>query len=132
TTPVLLTSSAVVFVAACDASQTFTDWWDMNLNLQPTGRALVVPDFVAMMNAPNNRGIDVGKVDLQQGAIAWEAIVKSLADGKTVEVAKNDANHAVDSFYGGITSWPNGRLAQVIFKVVGNPNACPSSKCSTH
>jgi hypothetical protein len=121
-----------VFVAACDADTTFTGWWDMNLNLQPGGRALVVPDFAAMAALQNNQGTNVRFVDIQQGAVAWEKLVTSLAAGNTVGQATKDANDAVDQFYGTITSWPNGRLAQVVFKVVGNSNECPSAKCPSH
>jgi hypothetical protein len=135
TTPVLLTSAIVVFVAACDASSTFSDWWDMDLNLVQGGRALVVPDFAAMAALPVNQNpnvVSVGFIDLVQGAVAWETLVTSLASGRTVDQAKTDANNAIAALYGQLTWPPNQQLAQVVFKVVGNSNACPSSKCNTH
>jgi hypothetical protein len=130
TNQVLLTSAKVVFVAACDTGTTFTGWWNLNLNAAPGGRALVVPDIAAMSALPANQGLmSPGNVDIQQGALAWEKLVTSLGAGRNAQNAVNDATNAVAVFYRTITSWPNNQpLAQVIFKVEGNPNVCP--KCS--
>lgn len=121
--PIIAPNPPIVFVAACDANSVFVNWWFLG-----STRALVLPDFDAMaQNA--GRAIDpqLG-VDLEQGAIAWEALANSLALGKNVSQANDDANQAVAAFYAanpGIKA--NGR-AQVIFKVVGNLNAC--AKCN--
>lgn len=128
TTRVLLTSAKIVFVAACDTGRTFLGWWDMNLNAVPGGRALVAPDIAAMSALPINQTllqtVSPGAIDLKQGAIAWEALVKSLAAGNNIQKATDDANTAVANFYG---SNPRDN-AQVIFKVEGNPNVCPRCK----
>ncbi len=85
--------------------------------------ALDVPDFAAMASLPRNQGLSTGFIDPQQSAVAWETLVNSLAVGKTVDEAKNDANAAAATFYGSITSWPNGQpLAQVIYTVIGDSN----------
>jgi len=124
----LQTSADVVFIAACDTSTVFTGWWDMRLAAEIGGQALVIPDIAAMSAMPGNQGLTISPnfaefIDLQQGAVAWEKLVNSLAAGSTVQKAVDDANSAVDSFYKTITSWPNGqRLAQVKFKVFGDPN----------
>jgi predicted regulator of amino acid metabolism with ACT domain len=83
----------------------------------------------ASMRINQGLTIDVSAIDIQQGAIAWETLVNRLGAGKTIQAAVNDANAALDAFYGTITSWPNDiRLAEVQFKVVGNKNVCPKCK----
>jgi len=111
-----------IFVSACDTSAIFIGWWDMRLVAEIGGQALVIPDIAAMSGMPVNQGLDTSaaNIDLQQGAVAWEALVNTLAAGNTVQKAVDDANAAVGSFYRTITSWPIGRLAQVKFKVVGD------------
>ena len=130
TTQIILSSADIVFVAACDTGQTFTGWWEMNLNARRGGRALVVPDIAAMAALPANQGLNVspGAVDIQQGVIAWEALAKSLADGNDVVKATKDANEAVAAFYPALVWPPNTKLAQVVFTVIGNQNACPKCK----
>lgn len=119
----LQSSADIIFIASCDTSTIFTGWWNMLLAEQIGGQALVIPDLDAMSALPKNSGlISVDNIDIQQGAVAWEKLVNSLAAGKTVQQAVDDANAAVASFYGTITSWPSGQLAQVIFKVFGDPN----------
>jgi Transposase IS200 like len=131
TTRRVLTSANIIFAAACDTGQAFTGWWEMNLNTLPGGRALVVPDIAGMSALPANQGLNtsVGAIDLQQGAIGWEAFVTSLASGGTVEEAKNAANDAIALKYPTFV-WPadSVKLAQVVFTVVGNHNVCP--KCN--
>lgn len=131
TTPVILTSAKIVFVAACDTRSLFTGWWEMNLNAAPGGRALVLPDISTMSTLPVNQGLDVsvGAIDIEQGAVAYQTLMNSLAAGKTVQRAVDEANAAVASFYP-TEVFPAGfpKLAQVIFKVVGNPNVCINCK----
>jgi len=129
---ILYTTAKVVFVAACDTGTIFTDWWNLELSDIPKGGALVVPDITAMTALPSNVGLDLnpGNIDLEQGAIAWEAIVNGLAAGDTVQEAVTQANTAVANFYATINVWPSGKLAQVIFEVLGNQNVCP--KCKIH
>ena len=133
TAQVLLTSAKVVFVAACDTSSTFTNWWDLNLNAPTGGRAIVVPDIAAMSAMQINQGlnISVSSIDIQQGAVGWVRLVNSLAAGKTVAQAVDDANQAIDAFYQTLV-WPPDfpRLAQVKFRVIGNRNVC--TNCKTH
>ena len=67
----------IIFVAACDALDTFTGWWDLASlpNAPSGGRVLIVPDFDAMAALPSNSGIAVvhsQDIDLVQGTIAWE------------------------------------------------------------
>jgi hypothetical protein len=58
----LTTRARVVFIGACQMTNIFTDWWNLNLSGNGT-KALVVPDLAAMINAPQNSGITdyVGK-----------------------------------------------------------------------
>jgi hypothetical protein len=130
---VLLTSAKVVFVASCQTTDVFTGWWDLKLNAVPGGRAIVVPDIAAMAQLPVNQQQvspqNQGSVDLVQGAVAYEAFVKTFGTaGKTAEDAKNAANQAVGNLYPSLIYLPPpqgpGQLPQVVYKVVGNPNVC--------
>ena len=66
-------------------------------------------------------------IDLEQGAVAWEALVNSLASGNNVTEAKEDANSAVAAFYAANPLIKANGKAQVIFTVKGNPNARTNS-----
>ncbi|MGB2591879.1 MAG: hypothetical protein WAJ96_14595 [Candidatus Acidiferrum sp.] len=121
TWPVILTSAKVVFVAQCDVGPWFTGWWDMDFNTDPQGRALVVPNIAMMAQLNNDPTINPGDVDLEQGAIGWEALVQSLAAGNTVQTAVNAANSAIATYY----ATSSKSLAQVVLMVYGNPNVCP-------
>lgn len=132
TTSVILTSAKIVFVAACDTGNLFTGWWEMNLNAAPGGRALVVPDISTMSTLQANQGLDVsvGAIDILQGAVAYQTLMNSIAAGKTVQRAVDEANAAAATFYQTPEVFPPGfpKLAQVVFKVVGNPNVCINCK----
>ncbi|MDR3677132.1 MAG: IPT/TIG domain-containing protein [Acidobacteriota bacterium] len=138
-TPALLTSAKVIFIAACDTTNFFNGWWNMNLNGVAGGGALVVPDIAAMANLViNQQNVlpnwpqNMGSVDLVQGTVAYKAFVKSLAAGNTAQVAVNAANTAVAAFYPTIVySDPLvGSLPQVVYKVADgtNPNVCPACR----
>ena len=88
---------------------------------------MVVPDISTMSTLVINQGLDVSvaAIDIEQGAVAYETLMNSLAAGKTVQRAVDEANAALANFYP-TEVFPTGfpKLAQVIFKVVGNPNVC--------
>jgi Glucodextranase, domain B/IPT/TIG domain/Bacterial Ig-like domain (group 2)/Kelch motif/Galactose oxidase, central domain len=118
---VILTSAKIIFVAQCDAGTVFTGWWDMNLNTGPQGRALIVPDLGTMAQLNHQPGLNPNGVDLEQGAVGWEALVKSLAAGNTAQTAVNAANSAIATYY----ATSSKTLAQVVLMVFGNGNVCP-------
>jgi len=129
---VLLTSAKVVFVASCQTTDVFSNWWDLNLNAVPGGRALVVPDIATMATLNANNGTppqNQGFVDLVQGAVAYEAFVKVFGGGKSAQDAVNAANQAVASLYPTLVyPSPPGQLPQLVYKIVGNPNVCVNCK----
>jgi hypothetical protein len=117
----LQSSADVVFIAACDTSTIFTGWWDMKLAEVIGGQALIVPDLTKMAALQCNQCASPGNIDLQQSAVAWETLVNSLADGKSVKEAVKNANDAIAAFYKSITSWPSGvPFYQVIYTVIGD------------
>lgn len=123
----LRTSAKVIFAAACDTGPVFTMWWDMNENLSPGGRALVVADFATMAQINSGNGIlpaNALKVDLVQGAWAWEKMNSTLAAGGTLQNAVTAANQEVAAHYGQLIYAPDPRLPQLSLKIVGNSNIC--------
>ena len=118
----------MVFIAACDTSDAFTSWWDMNLNAAPGGRALVVPDLVAMAGLAVNQTVApqyVGTVDPVLGTVGYQQFVNSLAEGKTVQQATSDANSAIAAIYSP-DIYPAGKqLPMLVYKVIGNGALCP-------
>jgi len=88
----LQSSAYVVFAAACDTSTIFTGWWDMKLAEVIGGQALIVPDLAAMAAIQCSQCLSPGFVDLQPSAVAWETLVNSLAEGKSVKDAVKSAN----------------------------------------
>jgi hypothetical protein len=124
----IFTGAKVVFITACRTTSVFTDWWNMELAQLPGGGALVVPDIDAMKLLPaNQQNVPLeyqGFVDLEQGAVAYEAYVKAFGAGSSADQAKVSANKAVADFYPSLI-YPQGQqLPQVVYKVIGNPSVC--------
>ena len=134
------TTAKVVFVAACDTTDVFIGWWNLNLNDASGGRALVVPDLAAMANLPTNNDPqnpippqNLGSVDLSQGAVAYNALIASLAQPHhTAKQALIDANNAVSAYYSTLsyTTSSVGPLPQVVYRLVGNEQVCPTGTCN--
>ena len=137
---VMNTTAKVVFVAACDTTDVFIGWWNLNLNDASGGRALVVPDLAAMANLPTNNDPqnpippqNLGSVDLSQGAVAYNALIASLAQPHhTAKQALIDANNAVSAYYSTLsyTTSSVGPLPQVVYRLVGNEQVCPTGTCN--
>ncbi len=133
----LSATAKVVFIGACDITNIFHDWWALNLNSGPGGRALVVPDLTAMaqLNASNTLIAPQyqGTVDLVQALIGYQALVNSLASGSNVGDAVTQANNAISASYA-VTNYtqlnpPEPVLPQVVYKPVGSAGLCISASC---
>lgn len=127
----LSSTARVIFIGACVVSNVFTDWWNLNLNNNGT-RALVVPNFTAMAQAPQNQGNqNMGSVDLELATIGYQAFVNTLAKGGTLQSAVSAANSAISGVYSpaNYTAINKPILPMLIYKSIGNPGICLRS-CS--
>jgi hypothetical protein len=127
TASTLFTSAKVVFIGACATTPIFTGWWEMNLNAAPGGRALVVPDLVAMAQLPINSTVIpqyLVDVDLELSSIGYVAFINSLGSGDNVQYAVNKANKAIADVYLPSVYAPNPQLPQLVYKVIGNSGLC--------
>jgi hypothetical protein len=119
-------NAKVVFIGACQVTNVFTDWWNLNLSQNGAG-ALVVPDLTAMANAPQNAGNpNMGSVDLAQATVGYQAFVNALSTGSNVGDAITAANTAISNWYSpnNYTSINEPVLPMVIYKPVGNAGLC--------
>lgn len=128
----LSTTAKVIFIGSCQTTDIFINWWNLNLNSSPGGRALVVPDIATMTarQAQDVPASNTGFVDLQQAAVGYEKFVQTLVQpGKTVQNAVDAANAAIAAFYPTEVFSSGGKLPQVIFKPIGRAGLCLRGVC---
>jgi hypothetical protein len=77
----LRTTARVVFVAACDVKQLYLDLWNFDATSQ--GQALIVPT--------------TSDTNLYAASLAWRAIARDLAQGRTVSEAVAAVNGYMNS-----------------------------------
>ena len=89
-----------------------------------------MPDLAAMALRPINQGtnIDPQKIGLDQGVVAWETLVSSLASGDAIQTAVDHANQAVAAYYNGLPVTSRNNNPQAIWTPIGDSSVCISDK----